>query len=427
MMRILFVVSFLLVQSSKFLIVNSFSDREIDPIIVSKDRCNIYDNCTKCYNSGERCHWCGFDQQCHSIGSLKGCVMGEDCSHKDRNDTSCFSAKSCTECAKSSLCHWCGFDNKCHAKGSAWGCVAGVDCYSNDRCERKTPEKRNEDLYHMINAPISIIAIGFMISLILMFCVHIGFCFIKCAKGAYDDLICLLPKQEENVTRDCSLLLSPEQENHEEDLKKNNKTRKELESTKNHADMLFKGCSMIHMLAILLIIFLFLSFVFYYPAKPEYNLCNQSFDWKSIVDGMTSLKMEASFQFLISIYNPNKVSMQLNKATGTFKHDGTYVGSFSLSPPEGYSYTSLEANSVSDFLITTTFTPDKWQALALSTEYYKGTLTFDVSSEMTVAVPALGGYTFDVNFQDYFIHVDVTSDRHLCKCPTWDDSTLSLY
>ena len=99
-----------------------------------------------------------------------------------------------------------------------------------------------------------------------------------------------------------------------------------------------------------------------------------------------------------------------------------HVGTFEI--PEGV---VLKRMAITDYLINVNITPDKWQALELTSEYYKGTLSFIVEAEIDVTIPALGGYTFQTDISNYMIHVgDAMSDRHLCACKEWKGENPSL-
>lgn len=102
------------------------------------DSCYSHNTCQECTNSSWGCHFCAFDNKCHAIGSVYGCAVGTEC---EVHDNSCYSHDNCEECAASSLgCHWCEFDDHCHAIGSIYGCAIGVNCFSNERCKREEPE-----------------------------------------------------------------------------------------------------------------------------------------------------------------------------------------------------------------------------------------------------------------------------------------------
>ena len=121
---------------------------------------------------------------------------------------------------------------------------------------------------------------------------------------------------------------------------------------------------------------------------------------------------------LASVYNPNHFDLEVTSGSGVFYHDGTYVGHFEV--PNN---TIANAQSINDYLVTATFTPDKWQALSLTTEFFKGTLTFVVQATLDVIVPGFEFYTMHVDLKDFVVHVNEMSDRHLCSCSTWDSNS----
>jgi len=155
--------------------------------------------------------------------------------------------------------------------------------------------------------------------------------------------------------------------------------------------------------------------LYYFPKVPQYNVCSDELAWQSIIDGLTSLKMEASFQILLSIYNPNHLSITLDGVGGKFNHDGERVGTFSMPT------SIIQADSITDVLVTCTVVPDKWEALGIISEYYKGTLLFDVTANGAVKIPGIG-YSVPVKISDFLVYVnDQSDDRHLCSCPEWKD------
>jgi len=444
--------------------------------------CAYHESCDSCLGTFG-CHWCEFDSMCHVQGSVYGCIAGaascpgaaDNTSSSDvpeePEDKSCFGITSCNECSATYSCHWCEFDNACHLKGSLYGCLSGVSCYSNDRCERKTPEPVPVALFPLPESTEEVIFTWpeFIILIVLSCASLMGITCLFCAAGVgkdfYDDFTVLtgasqdlmeghrfepyvpdtLPSKksgnvsaakdrfsemtslinderrryindEEEEGYDYDLLLKNADEAlaAQEPLLSNDKRVRKKGSWR--VDCLFNSCRLCYLFTAGFIVLTALAIVSFYPQYPAYNVCSNQLDWKSIADGMTSLKMQASFQILISIYNPNKFDALLDMGAGSFKHDGVHVGTFEI-PSE-----SAKAMSITDYLVTVTLTPDEWQALELTSEYYKGTLTFVVDAHVTVTLPALGGYTFQTQFDDYFIHVgDEMSDRHLCACSSWEE------
>lgn len=178
---------------------------------------------------------------------------------------------------------------------------------------------------------------------------------------------------------------------------------------------MYCGCQLCYLFTIITTIVLFTVGMSYAPREPQYNVCTNELAWKSIVEGMASLKMSASFDLLISVYNPNRFEVDLSNGHGQFHHDDQYVGSFDI--PEG----KISEKAISDIVVKVTFTPDKWSALSLTSEYYQGKLKFVLDGHAHVTIPALGNYQFDAKFDDIHVNVNDPSldDTHLCACPGW--------
>jgi hypothetical protein len=461
---------------------------------------------------------------------------------------SCSDHGSCSECALSSLfCHWCGYDNQCHSVGSVHGCTSGVNCYANKRCHRTEPETVYDTVWNMSVSPLLIIYC--VVSCAMMLCCYTCcFCGVKATKGAYEDIILntaaatadvvleqqsLMSRansapirigstirtapisrmqsieerdgasQEEgqssgSVTReqrhqdefhpdaeadpdpDASntdkqttednnvnvryqsqsvdqwenledpMILMPHQPLHDETSElsqtllpkaaynggryysssggRGDTTRAStILSRKSYRDSLKSRntqcllgcCSLMYTVAMLWTIAMSVATFMYFPRMPTYTVCNNEFDWKSIVEGMTSAKLEAEFELLLSIHNPNRVGVDLVMGSGSFSHDGTYIGRFDIP-----AHTEIRQQSISDVLVTITLKPDKWEALALTTEYYRGILAFSVDTAVTVSAPALLGYTYQAKFGNVLVHVSADAqgdDRSLCACPQWKD------
>jgi hypothetical protein len=130
------------------------------------------------------------------------------------------------------------------------------------------------------------------------------------------------------------------------------------------------------------------------------------------------MKVDAEIEILVSVINPNHFDVALNMGKGSFTHDGAFVGTFEIPPAEA------TAMSITDMMIIAKFTPEKWEALALTAEYYRGTLTLDVSSQASIRVPALANYSYQAEVKDMRVHVNdpTLMDRHLCACPQWKDA-----
>jgi hypothetical protein len=68
------------------------------------------------------------------------------------------------------------------------------------------------------------------------------------------------------------------------------------------------------------------------------------------------------------------------------------------------------------------FTPEKWSALSITAEYYRGKLVLNVDAKASVRVPALFDYSISTELQDLEVHVNEMADRHLCACLDWNEA-----
>lgn len=101
---------------------------------------------------------------------------------------------------------------------------------------------------------------------------------------------------------------------------------------------------------------------------------------------------------------------------GSFRHDGAFVGTFDIPP------VTATAMSVTDMMIIAHFSPERWSALSISAEYYRGKLILDVDVAVSVRVPALFDYSISTKLENLEVHVNEMSDRHLCQCPDWSEA-----
>jgi len=181
-------------------------------------------------------------------------------------------------------------------------------------------------------------------------------------------------------------------------------------------DRLYGACATCYVVALAGIGLLAFAAVRYYPKIPEYNICNDSMAWKSLIDSLTRMSVTADFEILASISNPNHFDVALDMGRGSFTHHGVFVGTYDIPP------VVVKAMSVTDMMIIAHLQPDKWDALSLTTEYYRGKLVLDVDAQANIRIPAFADYTYEADLKDIVVHVNELSDRHLCACPDWSEA-----
>lgn len=435
------------------------------------DACLANKDCETC-NTVRWCHWCDHDNSCRSVNSLHGCIIGSSCKKKQpQNDTdTCFAHKTCGECALSSrVCHWCAHDNACHVMGSFYGCTTGVDCYDISHCKRERPEKIPvQDLTPQGILPRLVVAV---LATLMLCCSTSCCCLMHCVKGTYEDVMqdvasevdplttdqtssevvaLQLEQVEENIDEPEATTLAadesptaeaprePTEEAHAEEtqplLPESNESQMGDEyilMTDSHEtttavrpprrcgsriQRAYHVCICFYVVSIVVIVAFSFAAVEYFPRRPEFNVCNDSVAWKSVVEAMARAKVGAEFQLLASVSNPNRLDVSLVKGSGMFFHKDEYVGSFVLPP------TTIEGMSITDILIVASFGPDRWDTLSIGEEFYAGTLVLKIDLVLTVRIPLLADFTYTVRVDDFQAHVNAMADRHLCNCPTWDDA-----
>ena len=180
----------------------------------------------------------------------------------------------------------------------------------------------------------------------------------------------------------------------------------------------YNTCLVWYILTISFAILFTFGSIYYYPKVPQFNVCSDQFAWNSIIKSLTSLKVEASFDILASVKNENHIGIVLDGIGGSFRHNNEEVGFFSMKT------TTIEADSITDLLVTCTVKPDKWDILGLVADYYRGKLELLVDLHGSAKVKQIG-FTIPISVKDFLVPVNEPDedDRHLCHCPEWKDLT----
>ena len=184
----------------------------------------------------------------------------------------------------------------------------------------------------------------------------------------------------------------------------------------SHMTCFYNTCYVWYIFTIISAIMFVSGSIYFFPKIPEYNVCSDQFAWNSIIDSFTSLKVEASFEVLASIMNRNHLDIVLDDIGGSFRHNGDDVGTFTMKTA------TIQADSITDVLVTCSVRPDRWEALGLVSDYYRGKLQFMINANGNVKVRGVG-YSFPVVIEDFLVNINDPSmdDRHLCHCPEWKD------
>ncbi len=187
-------------------------------------------------------------------------------------------------------------------------------------------------------------------------------------------------------------------------------------TSSNQVKCFYNTCLIWYILSIATASIFTFGAIYYFPKVPQFNVCSDEFAWNSIIDSLTSLKVEASFQVLASVENRNHLDITMDGVGGSFRHNGEDIGTFSMPT------TTIAADSITDLLVTCSVRPDKWEALGLISDYYRGKLEFLINVNGNAKIKGIG-YSIPVVVKDMLVKVNDPSmdDRHLCHCPEWKD------
>lgn len=348
---------------------------------------------------------------------VQGGAYGDPCSaHLD-----------CKACAASSYtCHWCG-DNSCHAVGSPYGCLVGTSCYDNDQCQRPAPE------YTGYGAPplaaiLGVLLVGGSIMMCGVYTVLLARDYAKAARGENGDRRDYYSalgdsSDDEEYTRPSAPL--PPTDNgtdSKKPLRPVSMRHLRVATPRSHttrprgylATRVYSFARLVCGLILFMTAVCAAIVLAFAPRTPLVNVCNTQFDWGSIVHSMKKLAVEADFQILVSIENPNYLDVNIHGGVAVFRHKHVEVGQMVLDP-----FTAV-AGHISDILFTVAFDGKTWDELGLGVEYATGELAFLLDATVTASVGYRGHSTFPFTFSisNYYIKVaNATAyDRSLCHC-----------
>ena len=196
----------------------------------------------------------------------------------------------------------------------------------------------------------------------------------------------------------------------------NNLSSSEPPSPGVHMRRLSCMCSACYYTTVLIILSLCAASIYLFPRQPVYNVCNDAVAWRKIITNIAAFRLDASFEILISLSNPNHIGAALEKGTGSFTFQGQPIGTFEIPP------VMCAPMAITDLMLIAHVTPDKLQAFQIAEAYYLGKLVLEAEFVGTIRVPSLNNVEFEYERDGIQVNVNELSDRSLCHCPSWDDN-----
>jgi hypothetical protein len=427
--------------------------------------CASHNSCTECALSSNLCHWCAFDDQCHAIGSVHGCIRGVDCYSNNR----CQRLES--EPIEEGIFQDIGFVPLffIFMLGSIVMCFSTV-LYTSASALKSIYEdwvQEREEFYTVVGDGRSIMGMSMNIPMTVSTPASqdlnsptaqaLAFQtppFQSPPPRAFHKNLAVLREEESSQPDEDSCDDNVDQDLEEQDaMEQRNSPQDDHSLEEDHDDIhmencamepllpvsavpdpsrlprstmllsnsgpvtcLHKSCRIWYVFTMILTMMLIGCSIVFFPKTPQYNVCNDEFAWKSIIDSFAHLNMEASFEVLMSVENRNRLDVTLDGFGGTFSHEGENVGTWTLRK------SVIRAMSITDVMLTCTVAPDRWEALGLISDFYRGRLMVMVDVQGSVRVPGIF-YSIPVKMNDILVKVNDpdNKDRHLCACPEWKD------
>ena len=405
------------------------------------EHCADQVGCDACNEFSSLCHFCASDNKCHAKGSPYGCLVGQACP-----GTTCKEQKDCNACYENALnCHWCAADRRCHAKLSPYGCAVGATC-KPDRCTRA----RAVPAAHGA-PPAKVVVAAVMVVLCAACCgASCTWAFRQLREGAatttlerddrYFELSRLAdegasgsgrgsaPGSASGSASEQRLAVRDDQQRRREAALADDFVPR-VERKRDHplarcAHACARRCCCV---ATALVALLMLLACLFYPAWPEYNICNNALNWDSVLAELEQWEVGGSYTLLVSVRNRNRVGVRVRSAHADFVYPpgsakaSDVVGTWDFEPGarDTAQLEPVAPGTLSDFLMTVEFTPGVAKAREMYRGYQRGDLKFDV--RMTgggeVLLGTLGVYSFSETLT-HTVDLHAAWATDLCKCPT---------
>jgi len=342
----------------------------------SQPDCSAQTACETCYSASFLCHWCKEVDggTCHNKFSQYGCQVGDACSADDCSDRS-----TCSSCSLGG-CKWCASIHKCVSPYS-WSCALPSNCAPNDECKRTEPE-----FVGFLNGlPDWVIYVLFAVYLSLIFISIVTFilAYRSFVGSASQDTTPLVVSDENNATDPRSSRL-----------------------------WFFRIIAAAWTLVLIILGIIFILLALFWPAPPEVSMCNAQLMWSDtlnmIINSVTSGKASVESELLITVYNPNRVSLALNSVSGNISYRGQIVGTLDLGSVDA------QPGSAADGLGVITF-----NGFDRITEMYydfniKHQLFLEFDLFVNFNIAGLGG--FEIGVPKSRLNVNNPPPQKYCKC-----------
>lgn len=402
--------------------------------------CSSHKNCSACSLSSHFCHWCAKDNACHAVGSPYGCLAGVDCFSNER----CMRKQPekatpppldmdevpdlllrwlvilITAVLFATCATYCCFLTKDHGDNEHLQVEPSPDApatmttplLQQETNESSSPTEPAADTVD--DAPVEDSSIN------------------PASLPASDDergtdppVVSLEGEPVHHVEVDEGEDMLGDEESPQEETgilssehrrRAPSRTRNSSVSSKRRRRHLYHPCSFCYFVSIILIATLTFGSIRFFPNIPKYAVCNDSVAWKSLVETMASMKVNADFKILASVSNLNPIQVCLDEGGGHFAHNNASIGTFDVPP------LCIAPNSITDLMIVAHLSPQRWSSFNIGREYYLGRLVLGVNLQGTIRIPALFNFSFHGHLENIEVHVNQLSDRSLCHCPSWDQA-----
>lgn len=341
----------------------------------TRSECNKESSCESCYSSSFLCHWCKdipsseASGSCHYKFSQYGCQVGDACSPDD-----CSERNTCSSCVMGG-CKYCASVKKCVSPYS-WTCALPSNCEPNQECMRSEPEF----IGYIRGIPDWVIAV--------LLSVYVLVVTVSAVTMLHAYRYWIVPPSSSSTLAD---------------------TERDQRSSRN---WIFGLVAASWTLVLVALGVLFFAIALYWPSPPEVSMCNAQLMWSDtinmIVNTVTTGKASVESEILITVYNPNRVTVALHSVSGNISYKGELVGSVDLGPIDA------RPGSAADGLGVVTFNGFERIAEMYYDFNVKHQLILEFELFISFQIASIG--SFDVAVPKTRLNVNNPPPQKYCKC-----------